>query len=358
VNTEQSGRFRPAGKVTILDIARHAGVSKSTVSLVLQGSPLVRKSTAEKVAGSISSVGYVYNRSAANLRRARTNLVGMIINDLTNPFFAEMVVGMEQVFQASGLVPLMANTAESPQRQEQVIRALMEQQVAGVIISPANGTAANAFESLQLARVPVVLAMRRLPESGIGAVAPDNLNGSRRAVRHLVEQGHTRIAFLGGYSGMTVYSERLVGYCEALSRGGLKFDPDLVVESPTNRIGGMSACARVISSARPPTAALCFNDAVAFGVMMELRKRGMVPGDDFAVVGFDDVIEARHYVPALTSVSVEPAKLGEQAARAILEMIENGTTQAKEHVGPVELRVRTSSGPIQNRPHRWGEKTA
>jgi LacI family transcriptional regulator, galactose operon repressor len=348
---------RPAGNVTILDIARHAGVSKSTVSLVLQGSPLVRPSTAKKVQKAITSVGYVYNRSAANLRRARTNLVGMIINDLTNPFFAEMAVGMERVFQAAGLVPLMANTAESPARQDRVVRALMEQGVAGMIVSPALGTPKNAFKSVQLAKIPLVLAMRRLPGSTIGAVAPDNEKGARAAARHLIDLGHARIAFLGGYTDMVVHHDRLAGYRAALIEAGLAFDPGLVIEEKTNRLGGMAAFARATNLPHPPTAALCFNDAVAFGVMMELRKQARVPGDNFAVVGFDDVTEARHYVPGLTSVSVEPAVLGEQAAKSILEMIESGTIRAKDHVGPVELVVRGSSGATKDCRQTLGRKT-
>ena len=130
-------------KATILDIAREAGVSKSTVSLVLQGSGLIRPETAVKVRKAIEDVGYVYNRGAANLRKAHSNVIGMVINDLTNPFFAELAVGMERVFQSAGIVPFIANTAENPVRQEEVLKSLMEQGVAGLIVSPARGTHAG-----------------------------------------------------------------------------------------------------------------------------------------------------------------------------------------------------------------------
>ena len=334
------------GKTTILDIAKEAGVSKSTVSLVLQSSPLVRESTVEKVNKAIKSVGYVYNRSAANLRRARSNLVGMVINDLTNPFFAEMAVGMERVFQGAGLMPFMANTAESPERQAEVFKTLMEQGVAGIIVCPAHGTASDAFATLQAAGIPVVLAMRRIPESRVGAVTPDNVNGARAATQHLIDMGHTRIAFLGGFADMVVCKDRFAGYCEALKNNGLEFDPILVAESETNRIGGMNCYEKMTALETPPTAAVCFNDAVAFGVIMSLRKHGLEAGKDFAVVGFDDVVEARHYVPALTSVAVDPAGLGERAALSILKMIQSNTSASNDYVGPARLVVRGSSGPV------------
>ena len=152
-------------KATILDIAREAGVSKSTVSLVLQGSGLIRPETALKVRKAIEDVGYVYNRGAANLRKAHSNVIGMVINDLTNPFFAELAVGMERVFQSAGIVPFIANTAENPVRQEEVLKSLMEQGVAGLIVSPARGTTPGAFRRLETAGVPVVFAMRRLPDA-------------------------------------------------------------------------------------------------------------------------------------------------------------------------------------------------
>ncbi|RWL07853.1 MAG: LacI family transcriptional regulator, partial [Mesorhizobium sp.] len=161
-------------KATILDIAREAGVSKSTVSLVLQGSDLIRPETALKVRKAIEDVGYVYNRGAANLRKAHSNVIGMVINDLTNPFFAEMAVGMERVFQSAGIVPFIANTAENPVRQEEVLKSLMEQGVAGLIVSPARGTAPGAFRRIETAGLPIVFTMRRLPESRIPVIAPDN----------------------------------------------------------------------------------------------------------------------------------------------------------------------------------------
>jgi LacI family transcriptional regulator len=334
-------------KATILDIARAAGVSKSTVSLVLQGSDRIRSETAAKVRKAIEDASYVYNRGAANLRKAHSNFVGMVINDLTNPFFAEMAVGMERVFQAAGIVPFIANTAESPVRQEEVLKSLMEQGVAGLIVSPARGSRMDAFQRVEAAGIPVVFAMRRLPESRIPVVAPDNVRGAFIATRHLIAKGHRRLAFFGGSAELVVYRDRLRGFQEACAEAGIQEGAMLLVEGETSRKGGMACLNNALAGSEPPTAALCFNDAVAFGVMLGLRQHRLEPGRDFAVVGFDDVAEAEHYVPALTSVAVDTASLGERAAQTILKMIQSRTTRADDHIGSVNLVVRESCGPTR-----------
>ncbi|MCT8997520.1 LacI family DNA-binding transcriptional regulator [Chelativorans intermedius] len=332
-------------KATILDVAQRAGVSKSTVSLVLQGSPLVRPETASRVRAAIEEVGYVYNRGAANLRKAHSNVVGMIINDLTNPFFAELAVDIERVFQSAGLVSFLANTAENPVRQEEVVKSFMEQGVSGLIVSPAHGTRPDAFERIRGSGLPVLFVMRRLPGSRVPVVAPDNHQGAFVGTRHLIGKGHRRIAFLGGFPDMVVYHQRVGGYKAALAAAGIEVDDALIVEADTNRKGGMGALETALARDPQISAALCFNDAVAFGAMIRLRKRGLEPGQDFAIVGFDDVAEAQHYVPALTSVAVDTAGLGERAAHMMLNMIRGGTTHAEDHIGAVNLMVRASCGP-------------
>ena len=337
-------------KATILDIAREAGVSKSTVSLVLQGSGLIRPETAGKVRKAIEDVGYVYNRGAANLRKAHSNVIGMVINDLTNPFFAELAVGMERVFQSAGVVPFIANTAENPVRQEEVLKSMMEQGVAGLIVSPARGTTAEAFRRMQQAGIPVVLAMRRLREGRVPAVVPDNHRGAALAAVHLIRKGHRRLAFFGGFSDMVVYHERADGFREGCETNGIAADDMTIVEGETNRKGGMACLDTALAAQPAPTAALCFNDAVAFGAMLALRKRRLEPGRDFAVIGFDNVAEAEHYTPALTSVAVDTAGLGERAAHAMLKMIQTGATHTEDHIGAINLVVRESCGPDRTIP--------
>ena len=331
-------------KVTIVDVARAADVSKSTVSLVLQGSPSIRPETAEKVQAAIHRLGYVYNRGAANLRSARTNVVGMVINDLANPFFAELAVGIESVFRASGLVSLIAHTAESPNRQADVLKAMREQAVCGLIVCPARGTDASALADFVRADTPVVLAMRRIPGSRLASVAPDNARGGAEAVRHLLNLGYRRVAFVGGHDDMSAQRDRRRGYAEALASAGVPMDPALIVESAPTRDGGIAAIGAVLALDDPADAALCFNDVVAFGAMLGLRRQGLEAGREFGVVGFDDVREAGDHVPALTTVAVDSAGIGARAAQAALRMIESGRTSAEEQITSVHLVVRESCG--------------
>ncbi|MCX5497701.1 LacI family DNA-binding transcriptional regulator [Kaistia dalseonensis] len=333
----------PGPRVTMIDIARHAGVSKSTVSLVLQASPLVKAETREKVVASIEQLGYVYNRGAANLRSARSNIVGMVINDLANPFFAELAVGMEHVFHTAGYIPFIANTTENPKRQAEVLRSMSEHDIAGLIICPARGTKPADIESLAGLSVPIVLAMRRLAGRKFSSVTPDNLRGARRATEHLIALGHKRIAFFGGYSDMIAQNDRCGGFQAALIAAGLPIEPDLIIEGPPNRECGLNAVGRVLDRAEPATAALCFNDVVAFGALSGLERRGLTAGRDFALVGFDDVSEARHTNPPLTTVHVDTAALGERAAHQVLRMI-HGDTRPEEFVSDVDLVVRASCG--------------
>ena len=333
----------PKDRVTIVEIAAAAGVSKSTVSLVLKGSESVRPSTRDRVNSAIRDLGYVYNRGAANLRRAHSNMVGMIIHDLINPFCAELAVGIERSFHAAGYVPFIANTAESPVRQAEVIKLMREQGVAGLIVSAARGTPDDALDGLVAAGVPVVLAMRRLKGRRIPMVGPDNRLGARLAVERLVELGHRRIAFLGGYADSVVRAERLDGFRAALADAGL--DPAAAITAAATRDGGAQALDTVLAQRDPPTAAVCFNDIVAFGVCLGLRRRGIEPGRGFAVIGFDDVQEAVHADPPLTTIAVDVMGLGERAAQSVLRMIETGRNTAEDHIGAVHLAVRESCGP-------------
>lgn len=330
--------------VTLVDIAREAGVSKSTVSLVLQDSALIRPQTAETVRQAMQRLGYVYNRGAANLRRARSNIVGVVVNDLTNPFFTELVVGIERVFRAAGHVSFIANTSDNAERQDEVLRAMREQGVAGIIASPARGSPVTAFDGFVKAGIPVIHAMRRLPGSRAVSVSPQNEEGAVAAVDHLIRLGHRRIAFLGGFADSSVQRDRVAGYRRALLEAGLNVDPALIIEGDLSRQGGSDCLDKALALADPPTAALCFNDVVAFGVLLNLRRAGRVAGRDFAVVGFDDVPEAALYTPALTTVKLDPQDLGERAAQSMLRMIEAGETEGENYTTGAELVVRESCG--------------
>jgi LacI family transcriptional regulator len=336
-------------RVTVVDIAKAAGVSKSTVSLVLQGSPLVKTATRAKVTKAMNELGYVYNRGAANLRQTttRSGIIGVVVNDLTNSFYAELAVGVDMVIQSAGFVQFLSNTSESIDRQREVVASMREHGISGLLVSPARATDPADFKPLIAAGIPVVVVVRSLPGAKVSSIVADNSNGVAEAVRHLMSLGHSRIAFLGGFPDTAVFYERLAGYKAAVTSKGLSFDEELICPGPPSRAGGFEAIGRALSISNRPTAAVCFNDAVAFGTCDGLRVRRLEPGQDFAVVGFDDVIEARTAVPALTTISVDPQAMGRRAAQLLLKQISAGKPEAENVVTSVRLVVRESCGAKQ-----------
>ena len=340
----EAGKRGSVRATTIVDIARAAGVSKSTVSLVLKESPLVKSETRGKVERAIEQLGYVYNRSAANLRTAKSSFVGMVISDLMNPFFTELAVGIEDGLHNLGFIPILANTREDLERQTRVLQSLREHGVAGIIMSPARGTDAWSVSETLSRAMPVVLTMRRIQGSPLPYIGPDNVTGSRHAVEHLIRLGHRRIAFLGGDETMTTQRERLDGYRDALQGAGLAYDETLIFASMPTRAGGAQAVAAALAAPVRPTAAVCYNDIVAMGASRALTLRGIRVGVDFAVVGFDDIVEAEHNAPPLTTVNADTRLMGTRAALSLLALIDGADPADMSYTGETRLVVRESCG--------------
>lgn len=337
---------------TIIDLARAAGVSKSTVSLVLNGSDLVRAETRRRVEAAVEALGYVYNRGAASLRAGSSDIIGMVINDLANPFFADLARGIERTLQARGVTPFIADSGEDPERQTRGLRKMYERGAVGFIVSAANGSRVASFETFARLGAPVVLAVRPVAGASLPLVAPDNRRGAEAATAHLVALGHRRIAFLGGRAGMVVHEDRLAGYRAALAAHGLDAGR-YVVDCDLDRAAGAEALVRALAAGPAPTAALCYNDRVAIGAMHALWERGLVPGRDFAVIGFDDIEEARWARPALTTVAIDAEGLGRRAAARLLAEID-GTAGGDDGLAPARLVVRESCGASPQRRHQQG----
>jgi len=330
-------------RATVLDIARKAGVSRATVSLVLRGSNLIKKETAAKVRQAMEEVGYVYNRAAANLRTARTNFVGMIMSDLKNPFFSELAVGIEDSLYKLGLTPILANTNDDLERQNQVLRSMLENGVQGIILSPARGTEAEHLNFLPRS-LPVILGMRRIEGCELPYVGQDNRAGARKAVEHLIALGHKHIAFFGGDGKITTQQERYAGYCDALRAADLPISRDLVFETNVSKAGGAEAMERALASPARPTAATCYNDLIAIGATRALAVRDMRAGRDFAVVGFDDLDEAKDNFPPLTTIDAETFEMGGRAAGALIQIIDGSASRSIAVTGSSRLVVRDSCG--------------
>ena len=337
-----------AGRATIIDIARLAGVSKSTVSLVLNGSAQVKAETGEAVRRAMASLDYVYNRSAASLRNPKSRIVGMVINDLTNPFFAELAIGIERVLRTSGYIPFLAHSDENLARQAEIVRSMREHGASGLILCPTADSDGPEINDLCALGIPIVLAIRRVEGARASLVASDNRRGAQRVTRHLVGLGHRRLGFLGGGAGMGVRQDRLAGFMDALREAGLSAEAPHVMDCAPSKDGGFAAMTALLAQDRPPSGMVCFNDVVAIGAMLALSRHGLVAGRDMALTGFDDTTEARQVSPPLTTVAVDAGDLGARAAQMLLRRIEADPAEPAQnpdtYIGEARLVVRGSCG--------------
>jgi LacI family transcriptional regulator len=327
---------------TIVDVARAAGVSKSTVSLVLQNSALVKEETRADVRRVMAEIGYVYNRSAANLRSSNAGLIGLVINDLRNPFFTEFATSVQMALSARGYATVLANTDEDPGLQAQVVGAMIEHGVSALILSSAYGEVSGTFDQIARAGIPAVQVLRRVhPDTTqFPFAAPDGPAGGRLAVAHLLAQGARRIAFVGGLPGRSVTEARKAGYLEVLGQAGIA---PLVLEGRPVRAFGREMAARLAAEHPDVDAVLCFNDLVALGLLSGCAEIGRAVGPRFRVVGFDDIEECAQVWPTLTSVRSNIAGFGQAMAGTVLDWLEESVKPAAETLSPVELIARASS---------------
>ncbi len=328
---------------TILDVARKAGVSKSTVSLVLQDSKTVKDSTRAAVREAMAEIGYVYNRSAATLRSASSGLIGLVINDLRNPFFTEFATSLQMALAESGYATVIANSDEDPEAQARMIASLVEHGVSGLIISPAYGCEDQTMNAISAASTPTIQVLRRLIEDtqSVPFIAPDYTEGSAIATRHLLDVGCRKIAFVGGLEGRPVTQERQSGYLSLLAEQCMQ---PLVFTGEATRAFGRSVAQRIRQEAPDIDGILCFNDLVALGVLSACAEFGPRVGRDIRVVGIDDIEACRDSFPALTSIGCDIPGLARTTAESILTWIRDGTRPDAVTRTPVSLAQRASSG--------------
>ncbi|MEM1428255.1 MAG: LacI family DNA-binding transcriptional regulator [Pseudomonadota bacterium] len=327
---------------TIKDVAAHAGVSKSTVSLVLQNSALVKKETRDTINASMKALNYVRNRAAATLRGSGTGLIGLVINDLRNPFFTEFAASVQMEFHERGFATVIANCDEDPAIQEQTVRTMLEHEVSALVISPAYGDVRAAFDAVEAAGVPALQVLRRVDTRSerFPFFSHDYVGGSRLAVQHLLGQGFERIAFVGGIEDRDITRERMQVYLQEMA--GRDLPVTYLPGRPTRRFG-RDVAARILDDHPGVEAAICFNDLVALGLQAGLQERGRVVGTDFFLVGFDDIEEASFAYPPLTTVRCDVAAFGQRSAEVLLRQIEKGAPPPLEERLAVELVVRGSS---------------
>jgi LacI family transcriptional regulator len=330
-----------AGRVTLLDVARAAGVSRATASLVIRKSPLVADDTRRRVEQAIAKLGYVYNMGAASMRATRSNTVGVIIPNLGNPFFAAMLAGIEQALEGAGLIVVLANSRESAAKQEAILRRMRERGVDGLILCPVAETRPTLLAKAAEWRLPVVQALRHVSDSKGDYAGTDYAGGMRQAVDHLTDLGHRSIAFAAGGPVHSAYRERLAGFRAAMDDHGL--DASAVLEVPLGPAASAASAPALLAHPLRPTAVIGFNDVMAGGIANGLTDLGVKVGPEFSVVGFDDLAEAELVRPRLTSVATFPIEIGDAAARLLLERLATPDRADRRVVNLTRLAIRHST---------------
>jgi LacI family transcriptional regulator len=302
----------------MLDIARSLGVSVSTVSLALGGSDLVASSTRERVRSEANRLGYVYNRRAADLRKSRRNVVGLVVPDITSPFASEAALGLQNSSELLHHIVALSNTRERIDVQTEILTALIEERAMGVVLIPALGTRAKDLEPLKRSKVPTVLMNRDLPGSGLSFVGTDDAAVIEMALRHLVEVHKIRSAgYFGGLSDASPRKNRSRLFSSYLRRAGIVDDMTWnITTGPRPLAAFEAACERLRSEGPLPDAILCHSDSIAIGLLRALAIDAA--GRSCAVVGIDGLISGLLTTPALTSVAVFPARMGAHAGRMLL----------------------------------------
>ena len=329
-------------RATIVDVARAAGVSKSTVSNVLQNSPLVRPATRALVERAMGELNYVYNRSAANLRGADVGLIGLVINDLRNPFFTEFAASAQMTFAERGYATVIANTDETPAVQAQVIGSMIEHGVSGFLISPAYVDETEGLDVVRRAGIPAMQVLRRIDArtDAFPFASLDYEIGGRLAAEHLLSLGLTRIAFVGGFENRPVTEERMAGYRAVMAEAGLE---TTALHGRPSRVFGRDMALDLPSGVQ---GIICFSDLVALGMLAGFAQAGVRVGQDVCLVGFDDIEECALTWPQLSSVRCDVARFGRDLAAAMLAWIESGERPPETRRAPVELIVRASSSGL------------
>ena len=335
----------------IREIARRARVSTATVSRAINRVPTVDPQLSERVWKVVEELGYYPNTQARALVSGRSRIFGLIVSEITNPFFPEIVQTFENLAVEHNYEILLTSTIHDPKRMELSVRRMIERRVDGVAILTF-GMEESLLEHLRYRQVPLVFVDVGPDTPLVANIQIDYRNGIRQAVQHLSSLGHVRIAFVSGPLGLKSAVARRIAFQESMTEIGLP--ANLIVEGDHTLEGGMSALAQVIAAQGQPTAVMCSNDMMAIGVMREAFERGIhVPGD-LSVVGFDDIRLAQFTAPPLTTVQMSQSELARLAFQALLNAVGNVSEQAnkREYRLTTKLILRRSTKSLASGDER------
>lgn len=328
-------------RVTMADVAERAGVSKATVSHVINETRFVEDATKSRVREAIDALGYRPNVAARSLTTQRTRIIGLIISDVTNTFFGELTRGIEDALFANGYSLMLCNTNEVLEREEYYIDILLRQGVDGIIAAAASQDWDALNEAAKL-NIPIVMLDRTFENADSPYVGVNNSEGAYLGTGHLIERGYRKIGILSGFQRLSTMRERLAGFEQALAEANLPLRANWRIDSRLTIEDGRLAMQRLMSQAERPHAVFISNNLLSLGALMGLREMELVCPDDVAIVGFDDHPWAQVSDPPLTVVRQPTYAIGETAARKVLQALNDGDGEASSALFDCQLVMRQS----------------
>jgi len=336
-------RPTPRG-VSIVDVARHAGVSVGTVSNVLNRPQRVNEKMRSQVLEAIEELGFQPNTIAKSLRERRTMTLGLVLSDITTPFASVMARTVQAHASAAGYSVVFADNDEEVAREKAALASLQRNGVDGIILAPSPGDQ-GYVEEMQANGWPIIAVNRRVQGADVPAVLTDHFGGAVAATEHLLWHGYRRIGVVSRSADISSISDRHAGYEQALADAGVTFDPALVAEEEPSVEGGRRAAHRLLAEGMRPQALMSFSTAMTLGCVIAFRELGLVVPDDIAFLGFDDASWSVAIQPPVTSVALRAECIGEEATKRLINWISTGAQpEEREHIVATHLIIRESCG--------------
>ncbi len=327
---------------TMKDVAERAGVSTATVSRALMNPEKVSAATRQRVEQAVIDVGYSPHALARNAKRSESRTILVIVPDICDPFFSEIIRGIETTAAQEGYLVLIGDCAHQNQQEKSFLNLMLTRQIDGMVLLGSQLPFDTGVEE-QRNLPPMVMANEFAPELELPTVHIDNLTAAFEAVNHLYQLGHRRIACIAGPEQMPLSHYRLQGYIQSLRRNGLTVAPEYIVRGDFSFEAGAAALKQLMALPQPPDALFCHSDIMALGALSQAKAQGLRVPQDFSLVGFDDIELARYSDPQLTTVAQPRFAIGQEAMLLLLEQLQGKNVSNGSRLLDSELKIRASS---------------
>lgn len=317
---------------TLKDVARASGVSTATVSRVLSGNGYVSKEVRKRVESVIVQLHYQPNGIARSLRSAKTQTIGVLVPDISNPYFMDLIRSFEEVVSAENYNIVIGSSSEKPEKEKKLIEVFLEKQVDALVLATSRDEISDSVQRCQQQNVPLMLVDRSISGLEVDTIVEENVNGAYELVKYLIAAGHRKIAIINGTSPISTVLERQRGFELAMKDHHLPIPDGYVQQGGFNQESGYILCKRLLKLGSPPTAIFCSNNFIAVGLIVAVNELGLSIPEDISVVSFGELLVPELIRPRLTAVIQDPVRVGSITGRLLLEKLERDSRSNVESI--------------------------